>query len=494
MGPYPLVRRLGSGGMGRVFLGLSPGRRLVAVKVIHPELAADPEFRERFRREVAAARKVSGAFTAPVVDADTEGEVPWLATAYLHGPSLAEVVARDGPLPAHSVLDLAAGLAEGVRAIHAAGVVHRDLKPSNVVMAEDGPRIIDFGISRAGEATSLTGAGAVIGTAEFMSPEQAERGEVGPPSDIWSLGAVLAFAATAQEPFGTGSAAEVLYRVVHGSPNLDRVPAEVRPLLEHCLIKDPGQRPTAADLLAQVGMVPPAPVYTPTVKDRPTAKAPHRPHLGPPEHPRTVTGFQRVGRHRLESRKGARPRIRLIITSVAAAAVLTAAIGFALMYQQAHAQALDWGDMAIPGQMCQVSGQIQLHDGAAKLSHSGLGPLFVQLGAVTHGFLARDFPVAALNILCSNRGGTQLADGIFVFTTAGQPRFLGLLTPQYREPQAPLMPLIAVEHIDTQGHIATVEYFYLPGNADCCPTGRATSIWKWTGSTFRPGRTKITSG
>ena len=194
--------------------------------------------------------------------------------------------------------------------------------------------------------------------------------------------------------------------------------------------------------------------------------------------------------------------IRLIIMSAAAAAAaLTVASGFALTAAEApaqalHAQGVNWGDIAIPGQMCEVSGNIQLHDGTARLSHSGLGPLVVQLGTVTRGFLAHGFGVAALNILCSNQGGTaagQLADGIFVFASAGPARFLGLLTPQYREPQAPHIPFTAVEHIDTQGHIATAEYFYTPSNADCCPTGRAITIWKWTGRTFIPGRTTITS-
>lgn len=253
IGPYRLLGRLGGGGMGQVFLGLSAGGRLVAVKVIRPELAADPEFRARFRREVAAARKVSGLFTAAVVDADVDGPVPWLATAYVAGPSLAEAVTDHGPLPSASVLALAAGLAESLTAIHAAGVVHRDLKPSNVLLAEDGPRVIDFGISHAAEATSLTRAGFVMGSAGFMSPEQAEGGDVGPPSDVFSLGAVLAFAAAGEGPFGTGSTAALVYRVVHRPANLDRVPGEIRPLAERCLAKDPGQRPTAGDLLAEVG-------------------------------------------------------------------------------------------------------------------------------------------------------------------------------------------------------------------------------------------------
>src|SRR5437868_5470586 len=243
--------------MGRVFLGVSPGGRPVAVKAIRPELAADPEFRARFGREVAAARRVSGVFTAQVVDADVDGPMAWMATAYVPGPSLAEAVDTHGPLPEASLLALAAGLAESLNAIHAAGVVHRDLKPSNVLLAEDGPRVIDFGISRAVESTMLTQAGLVVGSPGFMSPEQATGYEVGPPSDIFNLGAVLAFAATGEGPFGTGTTAALLYRVVHGTPSLGAVPATVRPLIEHCLAKDPRQRPTAGGLLADVGALQP---------------------------------------------------------------------------------------------------------------------------------------------------------------------------------------------------------------------------------------------
>ena len=214
--------------MGRVFLGVSPGGRPVAVKAIRSELAADPEFRTRFGREVASARRVSGVYTAQVVDADVDGPVAWMATAYVPGPSLAEAVDTHGPLPEASLLALAAGLAESLNAIHAAGVVHRDLKPSNVLLAEDGPRVIDFGISRAVESTMLTQAGLVVGSPGFMSPEQATGYEVGPPSDIFNLGAVLAFAATGEGPFGTGTTAALLYRVVHGTPSLGAVPATVR--------------------------------------------------------------------------------------------------------------------------------------------------------------------------------------------------------------------------------------------------------------------------
>jgi serine/threonine protein kinase len=263
IGPYRVVGRLGSGGMGHVFLGRSPGGRLLAIKVVRPELAGDLEFRTRFRREVAAAASVSGLFTAPVVDADTEAPVPWLATAYIAGSSLADTVAGHGPLPAASLLALAAGLAEGLLAIHSAGLVHRDLKPSNVLMADDGPRVIDFGISRAMEASAVTSTGIVVGSPGFMSPEQAEGHEVGPPSDVFSLGAVLAFAATGEGPFGNGSSAALIYRLVHNPPDLTRVPGEARALIEHCLDKDPGRRPSPRDLLAGLGGADLAPGWLP---------------------------------------------------------------------------------------------------------------------------------------------------------------------------------------------------------------------------------------
>jgi hypothetical protein len=252
IGPYQLVGRLGAGGMGRVFLGVSAAGRPVAVKIIHAGLAADPEFRGRFSVEVAAARKVSGLFTALVVDADVDAQVPWLATAYVSGPSLSEAVRERGPLAVAPLLALAAGLAKSLTAIHAAGVVHGDLKPSNVLLALDGPRVIDFGISQAAEAAPLARAGLVVGTPSFMSPEQAAGQAVGPRSDVFSLGTVLAFAATGRKPFGTGPAVAVLERVVGGAPDLDGVPAEVRPLIERCLVKEPAGRPAAAGLLAEV--------------------------------------------------------------------------------------------------------------------------------------------------------------------------------------------------------------------------------------------------
>jgi serine/threonine protein kinase len=257
IGPYRLVGRLGQGGMGQVFLGVSPGGRPVAVKAIRAELAADPQFRTRFGREIAAARKVSGVFTAMVVDADVDGPVAWLATAYVPGPSLAEAVRDYGPLPDRSLLTLAAGLAESLTAIHAAGVVHQDLKPSNVLLAEDGPRVIDFGISCAAESAAQTQTEPVAGSPGFMSPEQALGGQAGPQSDIFSLGAVLVFAATGEGPFGPGTTAAQLYRLVHEAPSLGQVPALVRRLVEGCLAKEPAQRPTAEALLAEVGALQP---------------------------------------------------------------------------------------------------------------------------------------------------------------------------------------------------------------------------------------------
>jgi Protein kinase domain len=253
LGPYRLLGRLGGGGMGQVYLAESPGGELAAVKVIRPEFTADPEFRARFAREVANARNVSGMYTALLVDADTEGPVPWLATAYIAGPPLSDAVRASGPLPLSSLLPLATGLAKALAAIHAAGVVHRDLKPSNVLLAEDGPRVIDFGISHAVEASTLTQSGAIMGSPGYMSPEQAQGFKVGPASDVFSLGAVLAFAATGTPTFGAGSVAALVYRVVSEPPELDQVPPRLRPLLEACLAKKPGDRPSLADVLADVG-------------------------------------------------------------------------------------------------------------------------------------------------------------------------------------------------------------------------------------------------
>jgi outer membrane protein assembly factor BamB len=248
MGPYRLRARLGAGGMGQVFLGYSPAGRAVAVKVIHRELAGDPEFRTRFRREVAAASAVSGAYTAPVVAAGPDDDPPWLATVFVPGPSLAEAVSTAGPLPAASVWRLAAGLVEALQAVHSCGLVHRDLKPANVLLAMDGPRLIDFGISRALEKTAMTSTGMIIGTPSFMSPEQAEGARAGAPSDVFSLGCVIVFAATGSGPFGRGPQASQLYRVVHSVPAITGVPPELRELVAGCLAKAPDDRPRLAGL------------------------------------------------------------------------------------------------------------------------------------------------------------------------------------------------------------------------------------------------------
>ncbi|MFJ7904630.1 serine/threonine-protein kinase [Streptomyces sp. NPDC096198] len=251
-GPYRVVGRLGAGGMGRVYLARSKGGRAVAVKVVRPELAEDREFRQRFAREVAAARRVNGVFTAGVVDADPEADPPWLATAYVPGVSLDTAVARHGAWEAGPVTVLAAGLAEALEAIHRAGLVHRDLKPSNVLLAADGPRVIDFGISTATEASAITRTGVVIGTPGFMSPEQLTGDPVGPASDVFALGAVLAFTASGSGPFGTGSAQGLMYRVVHGEPDLSAVPESVRGLVARCLAKRPEDRPSVDALLAEL--------------------------------------------------------------------------------------------------------------------------------------------------------------------------------------------------------------------------------------------------
>ncbi|MFE6844751.1 serine/threonine-protein kinase [Streptomyces sp. NPDC057686] len=225
VGPYRITARLGAGGAGQVYLGESRSGRRAAVKVVRPEIASDPGFRARFRREVEAAKAVGGFWTATVVDADPVAETPWVAGDYIPAPHLAERVREDGPLREDAVWRLGAGLAEALHCVHRAGLVHRDLKPANVLLTENGPRLIDFGIAKAlNGATMLTRTGVAIGTAGFMSPEQAQGGRVGTASDIFSLGTVLCFAATGRMPFGEGSAAEPLYRVVHEMPNLERLP------------------------------------------------------------------------------------------------------------------------------------------------------------------------------------------------------------------------------------------------------------------------------
>ncbi|WP_159774830.1 protein kinase domain-containing protein [Streptomyces sp. HM190] len=250
LGPHRLAARLGAGGMGRVYLARTPQGRFVAVKAIRPELVGDRNFRIRFRREVEAAGALGGRYTAPVVDADPDGPVPWLATDYIAGPTLAEAVSEHGPLPVESVLTLGAGIAEALISVQAAGLVHRDLKPSNVLLAADGPRVIDFGIVRAADGYDLTRSGALFGSFEYMCPEQATGEPLGPEGDVFSLGSVLTYAATGHAPFSGTAAATLLYQVVHSPPDLSGVPDPLDKIISLCLTKDPRLRITPDKLAA----------------------------------------------------------------------------------------------------------------------------------------------------------------------------------------------------------------------------------------------------
>ncbi|WP_030958897.1 serine/threonine-protein kinase [Streptomyces sp. NRRL S-378] len=248
IGAYRLLGRLGAGGMGRVYLGRSAGGRTVAVKIVHPHFASDEEFRTRFRREVEAARRVGGEWTAPVLDADPEAPVPWVATGYVAGPSLDRALAAHGPLPESSVRAIGAGLARALVAVHGLGLVHRDVKPSNVILTLDGPRLIDFGIARATDGTaSLTSTGVSVGSPGYMSPEQILGKGITGAADVFSLGAVLAFAATGRPPFSGDNSATLLYKVVHEPPELGELPAgDLRDLIEACLAKTAADRPAPA--------------------------------------------------------------------------------------------------------------------------------------------------------------------------------------------------------------------------------------------------------
>ncbi|MCO5973866.1 serine/threonine-protein kinase [Actinoallomurus sp. WRP6H-15] len=260
--------------MGRVYLGRDVDGRQAAIKVVRAELADERDFRRRFAREVKAARAVDGRYTAAVLDADPDAETPWLATAYIPGSSLADHVADHGRMDEGELRRLAAGLAYALSAIHTAGLIHRDLKPSNILLAGDGPRVIDFGIARAAEASALTRTGVTIGSPGYMSPEQINGRPVETPSDVFSLGAVLAYAATGRSPFGAGATPALLYRVVHNPPDLSDVPAALLPLVSACLDKRPAARPTVQQILATV--VPPV-MVAPTITELPET------HVEPPD-------------------------------------------------------------------------------------------------------------------------------------------------------------------------------------------------------------------
>ncbi|MFJ8154389.1 PQQ-binding-like beta-propeller repeat protein [Streptomyces sp. NPDC094468] len=304
IGGYTLLGRLGAGGMGVVYLGVSASGRRVAVKLVRGPYAEEEEFRTRFRQEIAAARRVSGAFTAPVVDADADAERPWMATLYVPGANLAEVVEKDGPLSGRELRALGLGLTEALRDIHRAGLVHRDLKPRNVLMTDDGPRVIDFGISRAADNQSLTTTGRMIGTPPFMSPEQlAAPRDVTPASDVFSLGSLLVFAAVGTGPFDADSPYITGYQVVHGTPDLAGVPGAFLAIVERCLDKDPAARPELTDVQRMLQALPDS--------DDAPAPAP-APHPAPAPVPVAETGTG------ADPRPGGRRRTRMLLAGLAA--------------------------------------------------------------------------------------------------------------------------------------------------------------------------------
>ncbi|WP_052847116.1 protein kinase domain-containing protein [Streptomyces avicenniae] len=378
LGEYVVERRLGSGGMGVVYLARTVGGRALAVKVVRPEYARDPGFRARFRREVAAARRVSGAFTAPVVDADPEGDPPWLATLYVPGGSLTDRVDRDGPLAPGEATRVGAQLAEALRDIHRCGLVHRDLKPGNVLLAEDGVRLIDFGISRAlSDSHRLTEDGAVLGSPPFMAPEQLTGGaEVTVAADVFALGAVVAYAVTGRSPFESGGdPLAVAYRVVHEEPDLDDVPDGLRELVTRCLAKDPEQRPDVAELL------------------RMAVEADSRERAGPggPAYwPEPVREQRSVPLPDTAPGVPARRRRRWTAAGVAAAVLAVAGVGVWL--------AAPWGDGGGGGQVATGEG-----DGRAAPFSPWEKDLrdFGVLDAATGGFSCDD---AGSGLLCTSGG------------------------------------------------------------------------------------------
>ncbi|WP_414505883.1 protein kinase domain-containing protein [Streptomyces sp. NEAU-L66] len=333
IGGYPLEARLGSGGMGTVFLARTSSGRRVAIKLIHPQFAADDEFRIRFRQEVAAARQVSGAFTAAVVDAAPEAEQPWMATTYIQGHTLARHIATKGPLSGAELRRLAIGLAEALRDIHRVGVVHRDLKPSNVVLSPEGPRVIDFGISRAVDQQTLTITGRVIGTPPFMSPEQLQAPrDVGPRSDVFSLGTLLAYSATGHGPFDAESPYLAAYQVVHSEPSLEDVPVALRTVVESCLAKEPSGRPSADELLvllrdlpADLGQIDARGVGAGRTRDMVTAHHFATPATPAPATPTITPAAPDTGS--ADTSTGRRLRRRWRPVFAAAVAVTVAAIG-----------------------------------------------------------------------------------------------------------------------------------------------------------------------
>ncbi|WP_033284008.1 protein kinase domain-containing protein [Streptomyces sp. NRRL F-525] len=312
IGGYTLLGRLGAGGMGVVYLGVSPSGRQVAVKLVRGPYAQEEEFRTRFRQEIEAARRVSGAFTAPVVDADPDADQPWMATLYVPAPNLAEVVQKDGPLSLRELRALGLGLTEALRDIRRAGLVHRDLKPGNVLMTEDGPRVIDFGISRASGHQSLTTTGRMIGTPPFMSPEQVSSPrDVTPASDVFSLGSLLVFAAVGTGPFDADSPYITSYQVVFGTPDLGGVPEALLGIVERCLDKDPAARPELTDIHRMLQALPESDTIG-SPRTGPSAKPPRGP-ASPNAGDTTGTG----------TGTGKRRRTRALLTGLGAVLAVT---------------------------------------------------------------------------------------------------------------------------------------------------------------------------
>ncbi len=345
IGGYRLRGRLGAGGMGRVYLASTPAGRPVALKVVRPELSEDRDFLARFRHEIQAARRVHGLYTAQVLDADPAASPPWLVTSYVPGPSLQEAVAGNGPMPEAMAFRLIAGVAEALQAIHAADVVHRDLKPSNVLLAPDGPRVIDFGIARALEATSLTRSGMMVGSPQFMAPEQILDKPVTPAIDVFALGSLAAYAVLGRSPFGEGHTAAVSYRVLHEPPDLTGCPAQLRPLIEHCLRKDAAARPAPGQILefclarapGPAGPWPaqPGPAHAwpapPSTTALPQPRAPAMPHPqpqpmpGPPGHATRAPADATAGRRPVPPRSMINAvRLMHVGAALAAVSILTA--------------------------------------------------------------------------------------------------------------------------------------------------------------------------
>ncbi|MFD5553499.1 protein kinase [Streptomyces sp. NPDC127068] len=326
VGSFRLHRRLGAGGMGVVYLGSDRRGQRVALKVIRPDLAEDQEFRQRFAREVSAARRIRGGCTARLVAADLEAERPWFATQYVPGPSLHDRVADDGPLPAADAAAIGAALSEGLVAVHEAGVVHRDLKPSNILLSPKGPRIIDFGIAWATGASTLTHVGTAVGSPGFLAPEQVRGAAVTPATDVFALGATLAYAATSDSPFGHGSSEVMLYRVVHEEPQLHGVPDALAPLVRACLAKDPEERPSTLQLSLRLkeiaareaqGLTDPRPPVPRGQPDRPSGglaaeyaaqRTQRRPQGTPPPRPSSSSKASRAAQPTQRSGTGRPPR------------------------------------------------------------------------------------------------------------------------------------------------------------------------------------------